>query len=91
MEINYYRTRINASRPNIKLVCATTDNVFTSLHLAKQLKGTMSMLVGTMRGSRKTMPMPSLQRNDSNILGYVVKMMIQPSYCPLSKQSIPVY
>ena len=85
MEINYYRTRINVSRHNIKLVCATTDNAFASLHLAKQLKGTMSMLVGTMRGSRETMPMPSLQRSDSNILGYVVKMLIQPAYCSLSK------
>ena len=55
MKINNNRTRRNASRPKIKLDYITTDNVFTSLRLAKQLKGT-TMLVGTMRGSRETIP-----------------------------------
>ena len=34
----------------------TTDNFFTSLYLAKQLKGKKTMLVGIMRGNCKEMP-----------------------------------
>ena len=68
MKINYNRTRRNASRPKIKLDYITTDNVFTSLRLAKQLKWT-TMLVGTMRERVvKQCPMPSLQIHSGCIL-----------------------